>query len=191
MAQDTAPQNAEVRALLMFRILLGKDSCSPYHWLSCSPAQDDLLHSRFFLGSGIPNFSFLLIVSLSPSCPGLLPQAAPKLQIPLTSCLLSLADQFCPLYLISSVSSPPAHSLFLSWESHSISNLCHECRLPPEPWFFPWRAICSHSTEKIILLTLTSASVPQHILFPLPATAHILLSTPVMAHTSHTRLTQA
>ena len=48
-----------------------------------------------------------------------------------------------------------------------------------------------HLTEKIILLTSTSASVPQHILFPLPATAHILLSTLLMAHTSHTRLTQA
>ena len=104
----------------MFRILLGKDSCSPYHWLPCSPAHDDLLHSRFFFGSGIPTLSFLLIVSLSPSYPGLFPQAAPELQIPLTYCLLSLADQFCPLISFLLSSSPPTHSLFLSWESHIV-----------------------------------------------------------------------
>lgn len=106
------------------------------------------------------------------------------LTFPGRSILPSLAHFFCPpLPLPIPNSSPENHTMF--------SYLCHECCLPPDPWFFPWRAICSHSTEKIILLTSTAASVPWHILFPLPGTAHTLLSTPLMAHTSYTRLTQA
>lgn len=96
---------------------------------------------------------------------GLFPQY-PELQFS----LFFPGRSILPSYLISSVLlSPLPPFTYSPPKNHMIFQSCHECHLPPEH-DFSWKSNLFHSTEKIILLTSTSASVPQHILFPLPAT---------------------
>lgn len=137
-----------------------------------------LFCSRFFLGPGLPIFSFLLLtVSPPPSCPGLFPQAAPKLQIPLTSFLWQI--QFCSLGLI--LSSPPTHSPSLSRITHCFPQqkeppICAMNTVPLrkvkisqdfflKSSFFPLNRE-SHSFN----ISTCLFSVLQHKLFPLPGT---------------------
>ena len=131
----------------MFCIFLGKDSCSPYHCLSCSPVHKDFFILLKFLSWTWPSHLFISshcssLSKLSKPIPPGCPQTPNSPHF-----LLSLAEQFCPLHLISSaLLSPwpfliPPPRITHGFPQPKEPPICAmKCYLSPEtenePWFF-------------------------------------------------------
>lgn len=195
ITQATAPQNVEVCGSVLY--IPWEELVFSLSLIVLFSSSQGLLYFAqvSFLDLALPSFNFFLLFQSLQVVQANSPRLPPNSKFPslLTfsgrTTFPSSSHLFCPpLSLTIPLPSPENHTLFSS--TKRTTYLCHKMLSISWKWkwamiFFFWRSISSHSREKIIPLTSTSASVPQHILFPLPGTASTLLPTPFMAHTSY------